>query len=290
MKRKEICMPKIKKKFDVVVMNPPYQAPKNGRGGGSTIWEHFVKLSINDLVTENGYLAAVHPANWRTQGEYTEVGTLLKSKQMLHLEINNVAHALKVFRVATRFDWYVSQNTPVHSKTVIVGEDQHRYHTNISNLSVIPNGMIDEVVNFFAKDENDKIALCYNRTTYGTDKPWMSKEQTEQNKFPCICHINVDNKISSLYYSSKNHEHFGVPKVVFARMQGGVFVDMKGEYGCCQDVSYIIDKPENLEQIANALKSEKFLAIAKMMSISIKDRYDRTAMKCLRKDFWKDFI
>ena len=62
-------------KFDVLVMNPPYQAPcdkevfeektqKQQKGSRASLWDKFVKLSF-DIVKDNGFVCAVHPSLWR---------------------------------------------------------------------------------------------------------------------------------------------------------------------------------------------------------------------------------
>ena len=288
--RGEINMGKIANKFHVVVMNPPYQAPKDSaEGGNSTLWDKFVSESFN-LTADDGYVCAVHPANWRSQGEYSAIGDLLRSKQMEYLEIHDVKDGEKLFGASTRYDWYVVKNANNTRRTKVRGQDGKITDIRLQNLPVIPNGKFEEVIALFAQDDNEKIDLRYERSTYGTDKDWMSKKESKKHHLPCVCHVNINNEISSMYYSEKDNGHFGTPKVIFARMAGGVFVDMEGKYGCCQDVSYIVDKPENLPKIATALRSKEFIDICKMMSINLKDRYDRTAMKNLRKDFWKDFV
>jgi len=55
-------------KFDVIVMNPPYQELKEGNKKSQALWNKFVIKTISQLV-EGGYLVAVHPDGWRDLGK-----------------------------------------------------------------------------------------------------------------------------------------------------------------------------------------------------------------------------
>lgn len=47
-----------------MIGNPPYNSSGN-TGTGNTIWQLFVKKSINNWIKKNGYLLFVHPSGWR---------------------------------------------------------------------------------------------------------------------------------------------------------------------------------------------------------------------------------
>ena len=54
--------------FDVILANPPYQAPKKGvytgSAGNITLWDKFVLCSL-EILSKNGYMGFITPANWR---------------------------------------------------------------------------------------------------------------------------------------------------------------------------------------------------------------------------------
>ena len=52
------------RKFDLVVGNPPYNSSGN-TGTGNTIWQNFVKKSLNEFLIINGLLLFIHPSGWR---------------------------------------------------------------------------------------------------------------------------------------------------------------------------------------------------------------------------------
>ena len=119
----------------------------------------------------------------------------------------------------------------------------------------------------------------------------MSKEQDEKFKYPCVYSINSKGE-TTFWYSSIKKCHFGVPKVVFpsgAFQSVDVLVDEKGKYGLTQFAKGIVDKPENLDNIAKALKSQKFLDFYYSVTMGIAE-LDKNVISCLRKDFWKEFV
>lgn len=77
-------------KFDIVVMNPPYQELKEGNKKSQALWDKFVIKVLEKSLVKDGYLVAVHPDGWRIgDGIYKNVKNILKSKQILYLELHN---------------------------------------------------------------------------------------------------------------------------------------------------------------------------------------------------------
>ena len=53
------------------------------------LWDKFVIKTISQLI-EGGYLVAVHPDSWRRiDGDFKLIGNLMKSKQLIYLEVHN---------------------------------------------------------------------------------------------------------------------------------------------------------------------------------------------------------
>ncbi len=107
------------KKFDVIVGNPPYQQKqknKGKKGGGATLWQKFVRLSINKLVKVGGYVALINPAMWRKpttlQSPNNGLWELFTKQNNLHyLKIHSIKDGQKIFGMGTRFDWYILEKT-----------------------------------------------------------------------------------------------------------------------------------------------------------------------------------
>ena len=281
-------------KFDVIVQNPPYQKLKEGNKKSQSLWDKFVIKTINQL-SKGGYLVTVHPDGWRRiDGDFSKVKSLLKSKQMLYLELHNTDDGVKMFGAHTTYDFYCLHNVPNTMFTKIKCIDGTIQRIDISKMKFIPNGMYKEYEKLIAKDEEERVNILYNRSAYGNDKSHMSKEQTEEFKYPCV-YLTYKDGSKKLWYSNTNKKgHFGIPKVIFSN--GGAstpIIDEKGEYGIMNFACGIVDEPKNLPYIQKAMLHPDFI---KLMSFSDgitgvgRHRYNRKAISLFRKDFWKDFI
>lgn len=281
-------------KFDVVVGNPPYQAPSknNNKGAGNTLWNRFVELSFV-LTKEKGFVCLVHPSGWRNVGgRFSSVNGLLRTKQIHYLEIHNADDGIKTFGAGTRYDWYVAQNISPYKETDIFGEDNILYKKNLNSMVFIPNGKIEELAKIIATDSEDKVNLLYNCNYHSVNGP-VKKVKQEEFVFPCVQHVSAkDNIPSCLYYSStKDCGHFGIPKIIFGVQVSGVLVDKNGEYGMCEHCSAIVDSVSVLKNIADAMSSDRFVALMKMCDVGgNRDRYNRKVFPFLRRDFWKEFV
>ena len=279
-------------KFDICVMNPPYQELKEGNKKSQALWDKFVIKSVSQLV-DGGYLCAVHPSGWRNvDGFFKPVQNLLKSKQMLYLEVHNADDGIKTFGAATRYDFYCLHNVPNTMFTKIKCQDGTIERVDIAKMEFIPNGMFKEIQKLLAKSNEEHVNLTNSHSSYEHRRVWMSKEMTKEHIYPCIQNVNTKNQISCFWYSNTNKNgHFNVPKIVFSRKVCGVYLDYNGEYGCCEDCSFIVDSIDNLERIKTTLENKDFIELMKMCDFSgSRDKYNRKIIKLFRKDFWKEFL
>jgi hypothetical protein len=279
--------------FDVILGNPPY-SKKVGPSKTEPIWDKFVEQSFN-LVKDSGYISMVHPSGWRDiTGRFGSIKELLKSKELVYLEIHNTDDGKKTFGVTSRYDWYVvkNSNTTVNL-TKIKFESGTKELVDINKLEFIPNDKFNNILSLLAKDNEETVDLTNSHSAYEHRKIWMQKECDSTYKYPCVQNINVNNIPSCFWYSNTNKKgHFGIPKVMFGRLGTGVYFDKDGEYGCSEDISFIVDTPENLGGIYKALQTNKFIELMNLcnfggLSGSI---YNRKIISLFRKDFWKDFI
>ena len=88
-------------KWDCVIMNPPYQKLKEGNKKSQQLWDKFVIKTISQLA-EGGYLVSVNPSGWRNvSGRFKYIQNLLKSRQMIYLEMHSVKDGQKTFKMHT---------------------------------------------------------------------------------------------------------------------------------------------------------------------------------------------
>lgn len=279
-------------KFDVIVMNPPYQELKEGNKKSQALWDKFVIKTISQLV-EGGYLVAVHPDNWRNgeNKQYNNVRNVILSKQLIYLEIHNKYDGIKTFGASTTYDFYCLHNVQSTMFTKVKCQDGTIERADLSKMNFIPNGMFKMFEKLIAKNNEESVNILYSRSIYGNDKPNMKKEQIDDFKYPCVYLTYSDGSIKTWYSNVKN-EIFNVPKVIFTNGISNPFLDENGTYGVMNFGCSIIDDPKNLPFIQKAMLHPDFI---KLMSFSdgitgTGHRYNRKVISLFRKDFWKEFL
>jgi hypothetical protein len=274
------------KEFDVIVGNPPYNDNSENKGKGHTLWIKFVELSIKTLLSINGYLVFIHPSVWRQINH--PCLNLIKDKQLLYLEIHNIVDGQKIFKCATRYDWYVLQNTEYINNTIIKSEDGKINNINLKKWDFIPNMMFNEIEKLINNNKNNRIILIHSESNYEVRKKWMSHIKTDEYIYPCIYSINKQNIISYKWSSKNDKGHFGISKFIFTN-GSGFYCDINGIYGLTQWASGIEDIPENLYLIEKTFNSLQFNKIKDAIQLD-SSSYNIKVMKLFKKDFYNDFI
>lgn len=279
-------------KFNVIIMNPPYNTtPVNGKT--HYLWDKFVIKTLSQLI-EGGYMVAVHPSGWRNvKGMFKDVQNLLKSKQILYLEIHDANDGIKTFGVITRYDFYCLHNVPNTMFTKIKCQDGSIEIIDISNMQFIPNGMFSLIKKIIANKNDEKVEIIANSTYHTQRTKLMSKNKTEQFKYPCIANVSKKSELSCVWYSNDNTlGHFGISKIIVGCFGINTFIDEKGEFGLTQHGIGIVDTVDNLKRIKEVLKNKEFQKLNKMTSVAgIKDvPLNYKVIALFRKDFWKEFL
>jgi hypothetical protein len=273
--------------FDAVIGNPPYNDDSGNKGKGHTLWTIFIEKSLKQWLSFDGYLLFVNPSLWR-QPEHP-LQTLMKSKQIMYLEIHDEKDGLKTFRCNTRYDIYLIKNRPYEVNTTIKTQKGEIIDINLTNWDFIPNYKFQELQNLIDKKEK-RINILYSRSDYASDKKWTSKEQSNIYKYPVVYSVNRANECKFIWSEINNKQgHFEVPKVIFGSGATGFIVDKEGKYACCEFCTGIVDDVDNLENIAKVLNSNNFKDIILATSVS-KAEINRKILKYFKKNFWKEFI
>ena len=279
------------KKFDVIVGNPPYNDDTGNKGRGHILWDKFVRHSIEEWLVPNGYFCCVHPSLWRQ--DENELGKLLKSKQIEYLEVHDANDGLKTFGVTTRYDWYIIRNSPVNHLTRMKCQDGKLVDIDLNKWPFVPNGVFELITSLLhVEGKTEPVEIIKSESDYEPRQSWMSETQTETHIYPCVYYIPKNKEVSLKWSSVNDKGHFGVPKVIFC---GGIFestgliVDKEGKYGMTQWCGAIVDKVENLDLIAKALRSPKFIEVNHAL-VTSKTELNVKALRHFRKDFWKSFL
>jgi len=277
--------------FDAVIGNPPYQN-SNGSSNG-TLWDKFILYGLNYL-KYNGYLVYVNPSGWRNiLGKFKNIQLEMKKYWIKYLEIHNENDGLKLFNAETRYDWYILQkNTDGNVITEIMFEDKNVKEINIKNLEFIPNGDYELYNTLLAKENEERCEVLYDRTSYGCDKKWVSKDKSQKFIYPCVYTCNSKNKLKLFYSSNENGNGMNKTKVIWSngRIKSiGSYIDNNGEYGLTQFAYAIVDEKDKLEYIKKAFDSKRFRKLMELCAVG-QLTINYKIIKLFRKDFWKEFI
>lgn len=270
--------------FDAVIGNPPYQNNTNNKGKGNTLWDRFVKRTLMDWVIENGYVLYVHPQGWRQLDN--KVGKLLLSKQLLYLNMNDVKTGIKLFNCSTTFDYYLLKNCSIYQNTIINDYKNKEISYNLKNIRFIPNHSVDTINKYF--DFNNEYGLIKDRSKYGTERNWVSKNKDNEYIYPCIYSINSKNEISLRWSKINSNGHFGVSKYIISN-GNGYYKDLYGKYGCTEWSYYIKCSIEDMDNIHKCFENKEFLKLVDAVKLT-SNKYNYVILKHLKKDFWKEFI
>lgn len=295
------------KHFDIIVGNPPFNNSQNAigkRGGGDSLWDKFIKLSLNTWLNKNGYLVYVHPSGWRkpdsekakTHGLYK---LMTKDNTMLYLEIHDSQDGLKTFQAGTRYDWYIIKNTKNENyKTIIKDQLGITSEINLNILDFLPNYDLELVLPLLAGSGDEKCPIIYSTSNYESRKGWVSSEKTSKFKYTLIHSTNkdkvdkkTDNIVSGIryMYSSRNDKgHFGVKKVIFGDSGiNDVIIDLEGKYGMTSHAMAIeISSEEEGIELKKYLLSSRFKKVLNACSWS-NFQIDWKLFTYLKKDFYK---
>jgi len=270
--------------FDAVIGNPPYQKSSNNKGIGNTLWSLFVEQSLNNWLLEGAFLAYVHPQGWRQLNN--KIGKMILSKQVLYLNMNDVKKGIEVFGCSTTFDYYVLENCNVYKNTQIVDYKNIKIEYNLDNIIYIPNHSINIINKYFDFTKED--GLIKDRSLYGTEKKWVSKIENDEFKYPCVYSINTKNEISYRWSNINSKGHFGITKYILSNGNGH-YKDINGKFGCTEWSYYIICSADDMDNINNCFKQDKFLNLIDAVKLT-SNKYNYVILKHLKKGFWKEFI
>jgi hypothetical protein len=280
-------------KFDVIVMNPPYQELKEGNKKSEPLWNKFVIKTVGQLV-DGGYLVSVNPEGWRSLGkEFANVRELLKSKQMLSLDIHDYADGVKTFGAKTTYDFYCLHNVPNTMFTKIKCMDGTTQRVDISKMVFIPNGMYKEFEKLLAKNGEGRVQMLHSFSDYETRKEYMSNEQSQEFKYPCV-YTSLSTDVVNFKYSNTNKKgHFGVSKVIWSNGTASKpIVDKNGQYGLTQFAYAIIDESKNLGFIQKAMLHPDFIKLMNFRDGNggkFGHRYDKNTITLFKKEWWKEY-
>ena len=230
-------------KYDVIVANPPYQAPKDttykGSAGNRTLWDAFVTQALQQSTPRTGVLGFITPANWRRPDH--ELWTTLRER-LLYLHIYGKSAGKEWFGVQTRFDVYVLEEKPRRSNNrpmpipLLVDELGEKHEKSIvpGQWPFLPNGMYRSIQRLLVKpsQREDGVHIIHDSSMYDARK--LTRRPTTAHPYPVV-HTLTQAGMGLRYAATKDSSQFGVPKVILNVNEKQYPVnDWQGKYGMSQ--------------------------------------------------------
>lgn len=273
-------------KFDIIIGNLPFNEETNEENRKTvSLWPKFVYKSL-DILNENGYLAFIHPQNWRSPEN--KLWNILSNKQLLYIHIYSPEHSKKLFgnEVHTKIDLYVLHNVPIHSSTNVVDQLGDKYELKLNKLPFLSNYSIKDFNKIIST--KNTINILYDTMCSTTNS---NENKSDKFKYPVIKSITEDNKLHFRYTDDNTKCHINIPKVI---INGGRYAypynDYEGKYGMSQNLFGIpITSKKQGDDIVKAINSEKFKTLlnsTKWSTFGI----DYKMFKHFRNDFFKYFL
>ena len=273
-------------KFDIVVANPPYQRPREGRAIGqkTALWDKFVELTLDKLLKPEALMCFVHPARWRKPED--KLWEKLSSKQLVYIEIHNDTDGKKTFGASTRYDWYILQNKPRCTTTEVIGEDGKHSVLDLAQWPWLPNSDFDEIEKLLSKSDRKRIlfSCAYHRLL----KNRVSEQKTADFQYPVVHAHNKTKGLVLIWAKDKSIDHFGIPKVIFGESGNALPInDFEGNYGMSQEAMGLpVDSQVEAEELCKWLHSESALRLFKATRWS-SFRIDHKMFRYFKDKFWE---
>lgn len=262
---------KTKKKYDVIIGNPPYningkiKVPTNNindkKQDGKSIWMEFVKHALKNL-NENGYLLFIIPSIWMKRDH--PLHNLLTSYDIKIYTMNNTETNKWFHKQAQTPTSIISLKKVTIKKTpsvMLYDRCVSKYvdysDLRMGSLPVFGANILKKVM------KGGDIKLKVIKTNMPSKKislsTFISPERKKKNIKSCV--MKKRKKLLVLEYSDKDCVFSGVSKIVMAhKMYGFPYYDKKGEYGISNRDNYvIIDKKDREFKVLERFLSSKLM-------------------------------
>lgn len=281
--------------FDAVIANPPFNHPS--KNTGNTLWQTFVKNSLNKWTAYGGYFVCIHPPGWRKPVSTNKENNngmfelMTYDNTMLELYMNDIKQGEKIFNCSTPFDWYIIQKKNINTyNTYIKTYHNEIYKDNLKQWKWFPNYKINEIKKLIANKNDENCPVIYSRNLYSSEKSIIRKNYTNDYVYPVI--HSITQKGPQIRYSSKNLGHFGIKKVIFGKMNFTQPIkDLNGDYGLTEGsiALEVNNDDDEATKIIKALQSKEFKEIVPCITWAILS-LDWRIFECFKRNWYEYFI
>jgi hypothetical protein len=275
-------------KFDIIVVNPPYQELKEGNKKSKKVW-NTILYKCHNCLNDDGYLLPIHPCGWRdVNGMLKKIFDYNKARNLIYLNMNSYNTGKKYFNCSTNFDYYLLQNTLTNKNITKINDfDNLEYDINLNEWDFIPSGNFNQFKLLLSKNKTNLIDLLRDSSSYHTQKKWIINKKTI---YPCIYSITQKDRCK-FKYSKEKKGHFGIPKVIWSNGAGTYpIIDENGKYGLTEFAYAIADDVDNLNDIKKALENPYFIKLMSYCIFGKLEKYNYKVIALFKKDFYKKII
>ena len=277
-----------KRKFDVVIGNPPFnnsgmkKVPTNTKTtkkqDGKTVWGDFVKVSIS-LLKPNGLLCFITPSIWM-KPDKSRLYYYITQYKIHKLHALNNTKTNQIFKGAaqTPCAFYLLEKCATDNKIGIYDydiKDYINYSLQIDNP--IPVFGVS-IINKLLKHQTNNNRLLVHKTNLKS-KYCKLFDNPGENLYINIDTCKLDGVTPKLHFKYSSHpcSYYNKRKLVMAHgMYGFPYLDIKGEYGISNRDKYVILR-ENEEEL---MRLQRFFSTKTALYLFEATRY---RMKYLEK-------
>jgi len=225
-----ICLKDCEMKFDVVIGNPPYQAPKKG---DYSFWARFVD-SGHKLLKDDGYLSMIIPAGWMSptndirQGQRSVMRDIFAKENTTYINIDPDLGKKHFPGIGQKFTWFVLEKGQYSSTKIDFGSSV--IDVDLSKMSMLAKDTDSVNIGILSKlsANPDK----WNFTRYIMKESWNEVSfDPLPNSFPRI--NGNSNHLDKVVYSNNKCKYHDNKKVVLPYNGSDYkFVVDNGSVGC----------------------------------------------------------
>jgi hypothetical protein len=237
----------IKKEFDVVMGNPPYNANGTKHIGDKNIYVYFSKIALLSWLKTNGYLLFIHPPVYRIphhkiQHTQTNLNEIYTSNKILCIKMYSIEETNKLMSVMINVDFVIIKNkiNDLTYKSKIIDTQKIEYEILIKPNDFIPNFGLNLMEKIKNKSINGNIELKLDSQIH--------TQKTKGSTYKNIHGITLNG--IKICMSNKKHKFYDAPKLIINGIgsYNYVFYDVEGDYGMSEKSIGIINPSKNTLQ------------------------------------------
>jgi len=227
-------------KFDVIVGNPPYQAPKKG---DYSFWARFVNKS-HKLLNDDGYLSMIIPAGWMSptndirQGQKSVMRDIFLKENTYYINVDPELGKKYFPGIGQMFTWFVLNKGTYHNTTLDFGDKTIDF--DLSGMPMLAKSTDDININIIRKISSSKNK--WNFTRYIMPETWdnLIFDKDSTHIYPRI--NGNSNHLAKVAFSKSACRYQDNKKVVLP-YNGSYykFVVDDGKYGCTNAYVMLLD-------------------------------------------------